>query len=148
MLFSMMFKGVGYMKPSKSIFKETMAMLTKDGYRVVYVPHKVIEDYNAAYNVVCQGKLITTGAAGELGILLGEIWVSELWKPYEKFIVFHELREIHYRSEGSGRDEVHEKASQDGILLWKDDSLFQKMLKDIVKMDKKTAQSRSKQGLG
>jgi competence protein ComEA len=107
-----------------------------------------MEDYNAAYNVACEGKLITTGAAKELGIPLGEIWISKLWKLYEKFIVFHELREVHYRSEGFGRDEAHEKASQEGILLWKDDSLFQKMIKDIEKMDRKTAEKESRQGLG
>ena len=135
------------MKPSRNILRQTMEMLVKNRYRVVYVLHEVIEDYNAAYNVVCEGKLISTGAAKELEIPLGEIWVSELWKPYESFIVFHELREIYYRAVGLERDEAHEKASQDGISLWKDDPLFQKMIKDIAEMDKKTA-LRKKQSLG
>jgi competence protein ComEA len=136
------------MKPSKSMLEETMDMLGKNGYKIVYVPHTIIEDYNATYNVVCEDKLISTGSAKTPRVPLGEIWISELWKPYEKFIVFHELREIYYRAKGLGRDEAHEKTGQDGVSLWEDDSLFQKMLKDIEDMDRKTARGRAGRGLG
>lgn len=67
------------MKRSKALFEETMDMLAKEGYRVVYVPHAIIENYNATYNVTYQGKRIATNASEELGVPLGEIWISELW---------------------------------------------------------------------
>ena len=133
------------MKASKSLFEDTMRLLSENGYRVKYVPHKLIEDYNAAYNVMCGGKLITTGAAEELGILLNEIWIDEMWKPYERFILFRELREIHYKAEGVCRDEAHEKAVQDASYLWENDPLWQKMLTDIAEMDRKTAEKRNEQ---
>lgn len=70
---------------TKDMFKETKDLLVRHGYRVCFVPHKTIEDYNATYNVVFDDRVITTGASEELGIPLNEIWVSELLKPYEKY---------------------------------------------------------------
>jgi competence protein ComEA len=133
-----------HMKPSKSMLEETMEMLARYGYRVVYVSHRIIEDYNATYNVMCAGKLITTSAAKELDIPSGEIWISELWRPYGRFIVFHELREIYCRAEGFGRNAAHEKTRRDEASLWKDDLLWQKMNRDIAEMDWKTAERKKK----
>lgn len=130
------------MKRSKTLFEETMDVLVQEGYRVVYVPHNIIEDYNATYNVVYQGKQIVTNAAKELGIPIGEIWVSELWGSYEKFILFHELREIGYRAEGLSRDEAHEKTRQDEAILWTDDSFWRKMNRDIAEKDRETAERK------
>lgn len=62
----------------KNMFEETMELLTKYAYRICYVPHEVIEDYNATYNVICKNKHITTNAAKKLGIPLNEIWISKL----------------------------------------------------------------------
>jgi competence protein ComEA len=133
------------MKPERNaIFKETMKLLRIYAYKVRYVPHETIEDYNAAYNVICENKHITTGAAKELGIPLNEIWISEMWRPYEKYILFHELREIYYRAKEIGRDEAHEKAIQDGFVLWKNDPLLQKLIKEIKEMDRKTAEKKKK----
>jgi competence protein ComEA len=99
------------------MFDDTMELLNRGGFRVVFVPHRIIEDYNATYNVMLDEKHIVTGAAKELKIPLNEIWISKRWKKYEKFIVFHELREILYRSEGFCRDEAHEKARTDESAL-------------------------------
>ena len=73
---------------------------------------------------------------------LNEIWISEMWRPYEKYILFHELREIYYSAEGLSRDEAHEKALQDGSILWENDALLQKMIKEITEMDQKTAEKK------
>jgi competence protein ComEA len=133
------------MKPERTaIFKETMKLLKENAYKVRYVPHETIEDYNATYNVICENKHVTTGAAKELGIPLNEIWISELWKPYEKYILFHELREVYYRARGISRDEAHEKAMQDGFLVWENDLLLQKLVKEIKRMDRKTAEKKKK----
>ena len=66
------------------------------GYTVRYVPHKAIRDYNATYNVEYIGQHVITNAAKSLRIPLNEVWISRKWRPYEKYILFHELREIHY----------------------------------------------------
>jgi competence protein ComEA len=124
------------------IFKETMNLLDKYAYKVRYVPHRTIEDYNATYNVTCKNKHITTNAAKKLGIPLNEIWISELWKPYEKYILFHELREIHHRARGISRNDAHEKALQDGFSLWKNDLLLSKFTKEVDEMDKKTGEKK------
>jgi len=127
-----------------AMLKETMKLLSKYAYKVCYVPHKIIEDYNATYNVICENKHIITGAAKELGIPLNEIWISEIWRPYEKYILFHELREIYYRAKGIGRDEAHEKSLQDGFVLWENDPLLQKLIKEVKEMDRKTAAKKKK----
>jgi competence protein ComEA len=126
----------------KNLLEETMDLLAKYTYKVRYVPHETIEDYNATYNVTCENKHITTGAAKELNIPLNEIWVSEMWKPYEKYILFHELREIYYRAKGLSRDEAHKKAIRDGFIQWENDPLLQKLITEIKEMDKKTMEKK------
>ena len=143
--FPFMFKDGCDMKSLKqNLFTETMKLLTKHAYEIRYVPHEVIEDYNATYNVVCGNKHITTNAAKELDIPLNEIWISELWKPYEKYILFHELREIYYRAKGISRNEAHKKAIQDGFVLWENDPLLWKLIREIEEMDRKTAKRRKR----
>ncbi len=128
----------------RGLFEETMKILAEHAYKIRFVPHEIIEDYNATYNVVFGGKYITTNAAKKLKVPLNEIWISEMWRTYEKYIIFHELREIYYRANGFSRDEAHEKASQDGFYLWSKDVLFNKMISEIEEMDRKTARKRTK----
>jgi len=126
----------------KNLLEETEKLLSNYAYKIVYVPHEVIEDYNATYNVMCEDKLITTNAAKELDIPLNDIWISEKWKPYAKYIIFHELREIYYRAKGFERDNAHEKAIEDQLTLWKDEALFLKMVRDMEEMDRKTVEKK------
>jgi len=126
----------------RNLLEETEKFLSDCAYKIVCVPHEVIEDYNATYNVVCDDKLITTNAARELDIPLNEIWISEKWKPYAKYIIFHELREIYYRARGFERDDAHEKAIEDQLTIWKNDELFLKMVRDMREMDRKTAEKK------
>jgi competence protein ComEA len=132
------------MKSVKTLFEETMDLARRYGYKVRYVPHRVIEDYNATYNVVIENKHVITDAARKLGIPLNEIWISEMWKPYEKYIFFHELREIYYRAQGISRDEAHEKAIQDGFSLWRNDLLLEKLIREIREMDQKTVEKKKR----
>ncbi len=46
-----------------NLFEETMSLLIEHGYKVRYVSHELIEDYNAIYNVTFKNKHITTNAA-------------------------------------------------------------------------------------
>ena len=67
-----------------------------------------------------------------------------MWKPYEKYILFHELREIYYRAKGISGNEAHEKAIQDGFVLWENDPLLWKLIREIEEMDRKTAKRRKR----
>lgn len=87
------------------------------GYKIVYVSHEVIKDYNACYRVIYDGKLIYPPAADKLGIPLNEIWISERFREYERYILFHELQEIKHRAEGLSVEEAHKKALKDEIKL-------------------------------
>lgn len=114
----------------------------KLGYIVRYVPHKLIADYNATYNVEYKGQHITTEASKRLGIPLNEIWISELWKPYEQYILFHELREIHHRRKGLTPEKAHEKAIEDTPEEWRKNPEFQRMVTEIKRMDAITAKKK------
>ncbi len=70
------------------------------GYKVIYKPHKIMKDYNATYNVIFEGKRITNPPGRKLGIPENEIWISEKWKKYENYVLFHELQEIKFRARG------------------------------------------------
>lgn len=123
---------------------ESRLQAKKLGYIVRYVPHEVIADYNATYNVEYKGRHIITNASKKLRIPLNEIWISEMWRPYEKYILFHELREIHYRGEGLNPKNAHEKAIEDQLERWKDDPEFRRMVTEIREMDEKTAKKKRK----
>lgn len=47
--------------------------LERRGWRIRYVPHQVIEDYNDCYRAVYRGKVVYPPAADKLGIPLNEI---------------------------------------------------------------------------
>ncbi|MDW8004846.1 MAG: hypothetical protein RMI04_08570 [Thermofilaceae archaeon] len=107
------------------IFEETIKLLKEHAYKIRYVKHEIMKDYNATYNVIFQNKHVTTNAGKELNIpLMNKIWISEKWRSYEKYILFHELREIYYRASGFGREKAHEKAVQDSLSLWEKDSFI------------------------
>ena len=97
------------------------------GYKVVYVSHEIIKDYNACYNVIYDGKIACPNAGRMLGIPINEIWISKKWQPYEEFILYHELQEIKYRAQGHDGKTAHEMAEQDELRLWKDDSKWKRM---------------------
>jgi len=115
------------------------------GYIVRYVPHEVIADYNATYNVEYEGQHIITEAAKKLRIPLNEIWISEMWRPYEEYILFHEMREIHYRRKGLKPKDAHEKAIEDTPERWKDNAEFRRMVAEIKKMDEETVREKKEQ---
>lgn len=109
------------------------------------MPHDVIEDYNATYNVEYEGKNVVTDAAKELGIPLNEIWISELWKPYERYILHHQVREIQHRAAGLSSEEAHEKAVADDRIRWKDDLVYQGFVQELMAMDRRTALRKVKE---
>ncbi len=120
------------------------------GYRVRYVSHDVIKDYNACYNVIYDGKVVKPRAADVLGIPLNEIWISEKWRKYEKYILYHELAEIKYRAAGYGQDEAHILSELECISLWGNDPLWrefmiEKYISDIENMASEIVEEKIKQ---
>ncbi len=100
------------------------------GYRVMYVPHDVICKYNASYKVSYDGKEIFPPAADELGIPLNEIWISEKYVRYERYILHHELEEIRHRAEGHDAESAHGKAMEDAE-IWEGEGLWEELQREI-----------------
>jgi competence protein ComEA len=83
------------------------------GWQVVYISPERIEDYNACYRVYFEGGLIYPNAADHLGIPVNEIWISEGLREFEKYILYHEIKEIEYRARGYDGSTAHSKAKED-----------------------------------
>jgi len=112
-------------------FVKTSKIIKKLSYKVVYVPHKVVGEHIACYNVRYKGKLIRPPVAIKLHIPLNEIWISKKFKKYEKFILFHEMKEIKYRSEGYKRKVAHKMARRDEVMLWKYNPKWKKLNAEV-----------------
>jgi competence protein ComEA len=112
--------------------------IEKLGFRIIYVPHEVIEDYNACYRVEYKGKLIFPSAANKLGIPLNEIWISEKWREFEEYILYHELREIKHRAEGFTVEQAHKLATRDANEKFEGDQKHERLLREINVASKET----------
>jgi competence protein ComEA len=108
------------------------------GYKVVYVPHEVIEDYNACYRVRYKGKLIFPSAADKLGIPLNEIWISEKWKKFKNYILYHELQEIKHRAEGHSGEQAHTMAIRDSERKFRGKPKHERLRREINIASKET----------
>jgi len=105
--------------------------IRKLGYKVVYVPHEVIEDYNACYRVDYKGKIVFPPAADRLGIPLNEMWISKKWKGFDEYILYHELREIEYRADGHSVEQAHKLASKDAEEKYRGDPKHESLRREI-----------------
>ncbi|EDY34436.1 hypothetical protein ABOONEI_848 [Aciduliprofundum boonei T469] len=101
------------------------------GYKIVYIPHEEIKDYIACYRVIYEGKEIYPPAALRLGIPLNEIWISDAFRDYEKYILFHELREIAHRAEGYNVNEAHLLALKDEKMELGNDEKWKRLKREI-----------------
>lgn len=111
--------------------------LERLGFRVVYVPHEFICEYNACYRVQYKGEEIYPPAADKLGIPLNEIWISERYRRYEKYILHHELEEIRYRAEGFDVKSAHQRA-MGGLEPWEGEELWEELQKEVNLMSKES----------
>ncbi len=100
------------------------------GYDIVYKPHKEIADHMAFYKVEYDSKVIAPPIVRRYDISLNEVWLSEKFKPYEKYILYHELQEIKYRAEGYGVREAHLKAKEDEK-IWEGDPKWEELRREI-----------------
>jgi len=105
-------------------------------YKIVYVSHKVVKNHIACYNVRYKGKLIRPPVAIKLRIPLNEIWISKKFQKYEKFILFHELKEIKYREKGYDRKTAHKMAREDDLLAWKNNPKWKKLNTEVIRIMK------------
>ena len=113
------------------MIKDIQNEMKERGYAIVYKPHEVMKDYNATYNVIYEGKRITNPAGIKLKIPTNEIWISEKWRKYEKYILFHEFTEIKFRAMGLGIDEAHYLAEMECIKRFRDDALWRKFVVEL-----------------
>jgi len=95
--------------------------IKKLGYKIRFVPHELIKNHIAFYNVKYKGKIIRPKIAEKLRVPLNEIWISERYKNKLNNILFHELREIEYRRLGLTPKQAHKKAKKDEEKLKKKD---------------------------
>lgn len=100
--------------------------MKKWGYKIVYVPHEIIENYNACYRVECKGKLVFPPAADKLGISLNDILISEKW------------REMRYRADGYIVEQAHESASRDARERYMEDPKYECLCREINVASKET----------
>lgn len=112
--------------------------IRKLGYKVVYVPHKTIEDHIVCYRVKYKGKIVYPPAAEKLNIPLNEIWISEKYKEFEEYILYHELKEIKYRTEGLSVEQAHKLATKDTEEKYRGDPKFEKLSREINIATKET----------
>lgn len=113
--------------------------LERLGYTIVYKPHRQVAAHMAFYKVKYKGKILKCNIVHKYDIPMNEIWLSENLKPYEKYILYHELKEIEYRAKGFGYERSHEKALKDEK-IWKGKEKWEELRKEInlVTKDKVT----------
>ena len=99
-------------------------------YTLAYKPHRQIAKHMAFYNVQYNDQKIKCPISDHYGVPLNEIWLTEKFKPYEKYILYHELNEIKYRAEGLEPWEAHQKALEKDK-IWKDEEEWQHLQKEI-----------------
>jgi len=104
--------------------------LERLGYELIYKPHEEIATYMAFYRVEYHGNEIAPPIADKFDISLNEIWISKKLKPFEKYILHHELQEIKYRAEGYGVRKAHEKAIEDGE-VWNGEPKYEELKREI-----------------
>jgi len=100
------------------------------GYDVIYRDHEEVAEHMAFYKVEYNGKMIAPPIVEKYDISLNEIWLSEKFKPYEKYVLHHELTEIKYRAEGSGVREAHLQAEEDEK-IWEGDQKWEELRREI-----------------
>ena len=115
-------------------------------FQVVYKPHRIMKDYNATYNVILDGKRITNPAGIKLGIPTGEIWISEKWKKYEDYILFHEIEEIIFRAKGYGIEEAHYLSEMKCIKKFRNDPKWREFVVELHISDVETVVDEIKSG--
>ena len=107
------------------------ADIEKHGYTVKFVSHEKIKDYVACYRVIYDGNEIYPPPAIRLGIPVGEIWISDAFEDFADCILFHEMTEIKYRSEGYDGDEAHLHALLDEEKECMENERWKKLKREI-----------------
>ena len=100
------------------------------GYDIVYKPHATMAEYNAFYRVEYDGEVIVPPAARRMDVPLNEVWLTEYLRPYEKYILYHELNEIKYRAQGYDVERAHELAVE-ADHIWEGDSKWEELQHEI-----------------
>jgi len=103
------------------------AFLAEHGIEVRLVPHELISDHLACYNIALWGLRIRPGAARRLGIPDGQVWMSEALRPWRHFVLFHEVAEVVFRARGFHGLAGHQLAEEEELLRWHSDPSWLEM---------------------
>lgn len=118
------------MTGSESGSPDPRAEMEALGWDIVYKPHETMAAYNAFYRVEYEDEVIAPPAARRMDVPLNEVWLTEFLRPYERYILYHELNEIEYRAAGYGVDAAHERAVEDDR-FWEGDPQFEELQREI-----------------
>lgn len=100
------------------------------GYTIVYKPHEKVARHMAFYRVEYQGKEIKCPVADVYGVPLNQIWLTEKFKPFERYVLYHEFNEIKYLAEGLEPWEAHLIALEDDK-VWEGEEKWREFRKEI-----------------
>lgn len=118
------------MSSDSSTPPDPRAEMEKLGYDIVYKPHEVMAAYNAFYHVEYDGQVVAPPAARRMDVPLNEVWLTEFLRPYERYVLHHELNEIKFRSQGYGVEEAHERALE-ADAVWEGDPKWDELWREI-----------------
>ena len=110
------------LRPRIELPADASAFLAEHSFRVRFVEHELIKDHMACYNVAFGGVRLRPRAAVKLGIPDGEVWLSEVLRPYASYVLFHEVTEMFYRARGFLGLMGHQLAEEEELLRWHADT--------------------------
>ena len=84
----------------------------------------------AFYRVEYEGKEVKCPVADVYGVPLNQIWLTEKFKPFEKYVLHHEFNEIKYMAEGVELWVAHLKALEDDK-VWENEERWREFRREI-----------------
>ena len=109
------------LRPKLELPEDPKTFLAQHGMKVRVIPHELISDHLACYNVALWGVRLRPRAAEKLGIPNGQVWISEALRPWERFVLFHEVAEMVFRARGFHGLAGHQLAEEEELLRWHSD---------------------------
>jgi len=109
------------LRPRPELPEDPEVFLAQHGVEVRLVPHEIISDHLACYNIALWGVRIRPRAARRLGIPSGQVWMSEALRPWRHFVLFHEVAEVIFRARGFHGLAGHQLAEEEELLRWHSD---------------------------
>ncbi|RLI38231.1 hypothetical protein DRO60_03560 [Candidatus Bathyarchaeota archaeon] len=115
------------LRPRLKVPEDPEVFLAQHGIETRLVPHEIVSDHLACYNIALWGLRIRPEAARRLGIPDGQVWMSEALRLWRHFVLFHEVAEMIFRARGFHGLAGHQLAEEEELLRWHSDPLWLNM---------------------